>query len=276
MIRRIISKILRAFKKAPEKPVIYDDYLEALFINGDYFYEIIDKCVDPYGYSYGSGWHFFTSVVKYMNILPENDIISDFEKFLKIIYHENVYTGFRLNFKRSEGLKEFPPPFLPFLTPWSPYNIKQLESKIDNILNSEKLLAGSENEDKNPLKNTSGLASNHYNRLLELRDSIREKGYQFYKKLDDPILGYILHRGNEHKILIFSGQHRLATMSGLDFKKVPIKFASKYIIRAEDVERWPLVKCGLWDSEDALLYYNHLFDFDSHTWASDNGLRVYD
>lgn len=276
MVRRIISKIARVLFKDKEEPVIYEDYLEALFRNGNYFYDVIDKCVDPYGYSYGKGWHFFTSMVKNMDKLPVNEIVSDFKAFIKIIYHESVYSGFRLEFNKSERLKDFAPPFLPFLTPWSPYNVKQLESKVNKILDSEKLLVGSGSEDKNPLKNPNDLALNHYKRLYELRDSIREKGYQFYEKLNDPILGYVLCRGNENKILIFSGQHRLATLSGLDYMKVPVKFASKYIIRAENVERWPLVKSGLWDTGDALLYYNHLFDFDSQAWALNNGLRVYD
>ena len=266
---RIIDSYISKYLQETE---ISDSYIHALIHNNDYFYADLDKCVDPYGYSYGGGWHFFTSMVKNMDSYSADDIISNFETFLRITYHKNVREGLCVNILQSYGLKNFSPPCLPFLTPWSPTDVEQVESRVQDILGIEELTSNLEFLKTNPLINPNYLAKNHYARLHQLRKSFLEKGYQFTHNSNDPVKGFVLSRQEEYRILIFSGQHRVATLSGLNYKTVPVKFVNKYIISAEQVSEWPLVKNGLWSKTDALAYFNHMFDFDSPSWAIGHGL----
>jgi len=279
MKERILRRLLRILEshstKHDKELKIHDHYIDALIQNGDYFYVDIDKCVDPYGFSYGSGWHFFTSIVFHIDSISEKEISRDFASFIRKKHHENAYDGFGIEFKGSDGLKKYSPASLAFLTPWSVTNLTQLEARIASIVREEKLQNDSSPDNKNPLNDPEHLASNHYSRLYELRESILSKGYQLNSVLDDPIKGFVLHRNGAYRILIFNGQHRVATLAGLKHRSIPIKFASKYIIDAQDADKWPLVRNGLWDIDDALHYFHYLFDFNSYEWATRQGLRTY-
>ncbi len=268
---RILENILDKYKEAPD---ISSNYIEALIQNRGYFFADINECVDPYGFSYGNGWQYFTAMVRQIGTRTEEQIIESFTKYLNITFHKNAYDGFRLKFEKSEGLKDFTPSCLAFLVPWSPFDLSQIEDRVRNVNASEKLIPTGLHEDHSPLLNPDHVAVNHFSRLSELRKSIQKNGYHYNNQPDDPIKGYVLTRNGDTRYLIFSGQHRVATLAALNFTILPIRFVYKYVISAEDVAEWPLVKSGLWYSKDALLYFNHLFDFDSHTWAEMNNLII--
>lgn len=255
-------------------PVIADNFTDALVNNNDCFLAEINRCVDPYGNNYGGGWQYFTSVVRSIDKLTEEKIISDFVKYLELTVHTTAYDGFRLRLRGSEKLKDYSPACLPFLTPWSNYDLARIEERAAGIVKDEKLLLISDAVRTNPLKDPKYLAETHYRRLIELRNSVVTKGYNLSKNYDDPVLGHVLTRGCDHRILIFSGQHRIAVLAGLDHDFAPVCFANKYIINEAGVDDWPLVRKGVWDREDALLYYNHLFDFNSRAWAEEFGFPV--
>ncbi|MBE0655946.1 MAG: hypothetical protein IH594_19245 [Bacteroidales bacterium] len=278
MSQKIKQRWLHLINNLPplrrEKPSLSDNYTEALIGNTDYFLADISKCIDPYGNSYSNGWQYFTSIVNNLEKFPKEKIVTDFVKYIELIAHDTAYDGFRLNFKSSERLKEFPPACLPFLVPWSPSDIAQIKNRVNDILRGERLSSRVGSSDLNPLQEPRRLAENHFLRLYHLRNSIRGKGYNWLNHTHDPVQAFVLTRSQDHRILIFSGQHRIAVLSGLDYKSVPVRFVNKYIVNESGVNVWPLVRQGLWSSDDALIYFHHLFDFDSRAWAEQCGLLV--
>jgi len=273
-IRHGLSQILKKSLHHEYKPKVAEDFTDALIRNHDFFLADIKKCVDPYGNSYGDGWQFFASIVKNIDLRPREEIISSFVKYLEITAHYTAFDGFRLKFKGSVRLRDFSPGCLAFLVPWSPSDVNLVQKRVSEIIRKESLVPGHKVREGNPLKEPQYLAENHLRRLYELRNSIREKGFDWFRDSEDPVQGYVLTRNSDYRILIFSGQHRVAVLSGLDHKNVTIRFVNKYIITESGVDDWPLVRQGLWDREDALLYFNHLFDFDSLAWAEQHNLLV--
>lgn len=251
-----------------------ENYTEALIHNGDYFFCRMDKCIDPFGNNYGDGWQYFSSIVRNIGIYEPEAAISDFARFIEITHYDTAFDGFPLQLKNSEGLKKYSSSCLPFLVPWSPADLSHLEERVLGINMNEELVIKSGKRGRNPLDNPLYLAENHYYRLVKLRHSILQEGFDFFKDPYDPVQGYILEREQDYRLLVFSGQHRVAVLSGLKHETIPVKFVNKFIVRVENIDSWPLVRIGLWDQEDAMNYFNYLFDFDSKSWAAKNGLIV--
>jgi hypothetical protein len=272
LLTRIVRKIDYYLIKYRDKPIVSENFTDALLNNNEYFWADMNKCIDPYGYSYGDGWQFFSSMGRNMDKYSSNAIVEDFAKFLNLTYHENAYEGFRLEFRNSEGLKNYSSSCLAFLTPWSLDNIADIENRVKKIIKTESHISGVRYDRKDHFEDQMSHATLHFDRLFHLRKSIKEKGYNFLNDPGDPVKGFVLVRKKDHRILIFSGQHRVAALSGLNYTKIPVKFYYKYIINTDSAADWPLVKNGLWDQQDAIHYFNHLFDFDSRSWAAENGL----
>jgi hypothetical protein len=267
-----LYQILKKSLRQKREPTVADNFTDALIRNYDFFLADINKCVDPYGNAYGNGWQFFASIVRNMDTLPREEIISDFVKYLEITAHNTAFDGFRLKFRDSERLKDFSPGCLAFLVPWSPSDVNTVQRRVSEIIRKEKLVSGLNVSDGNPLNGPRYLAENHFIRLDELRNSIRKEGFDLLRDLEDPVQGFVLTRSSDYRILVFSGQHRVAVLSGLCRDIIPIRFVNKYIINESGVDDWPLVRQGLWNREDALMYFNHLFDFDSLAWAKQHDL----
>ena len=270
----LFNQATRLISRLEPVPAVSAGYIDALITNNNWFQAEINKCIDPYGNNYGDGWHYFTSMVRNIGRLQQETIVASFVRYLELTTHDNVFGGFRLNLRGSEGLKDFSPSALPFLTPWSPFDISRIEDNVAVVVKEEKLSKVNEGGGHSPLKDLFHLALNHYNRLSDLLSQIKEKGYDMSSNPDDPVMGYVLTRENDHRILIFSGQHRVAVMSALNSESIPVRFVNKLIIDQAGVDQWPLIRKGLWNKEDALLYFNHLFEFDSGAWAKEQGLLV--
>lgn len=267
---QIIKKSLRH----EDKPKVAEDFTGALIHNHDFFLADIRKCVDPYGNSYGDGWQFFASVVRNIDLHPREEIISSFVRYLEITAHNNAFDGFRLKFSDSARLRDYSPGCLAFLVPWSPSDLNTVQKRVSEIIRKERLVSGPGIREENPLSEPRYLAENHFERLCELRNSVRAEGFDWLRDAEDPVQGFVLTRNRDYRVLIFSGQHRVAVLSGLNHKNIVIRFVNKYIVTESGVDDWPLVRQGLWDREDALLYFSHLFDFDSLAWAERHNLLV--
>jgi len=95
-------------------------------------------------------------------------------------------------------------------------------------------------------------------RLLHTMQSILSKGYQRSDMPDGDINGDLLINNNGDWIIqTIGGQHRAATLSGLEFEHTDIRIKS--IIKAAQVEHWPQVKAGLYTTQQALDIFNHVF-----------------
>ena len=270
----LFNQATRLISRLEPVPAVSAGYIDALITNNNWFQAEINKCIDPYGNNYGDGWHYFTSMVRNIGRLQQETIVASFVRYLELTIHDNAFGGFRLNLRGSEGLKDFSPSALPFLTPWSPFDISRIEDNVAIVVKEEKLSKGTDGNMQDSLIDLSLLAHNHYNRLYELLASVKNKGYNMNIKPYDGVKGYVLTRENDHRILIFSGQHRVAVMAALNSESIPVRFVNKLIIDQAGVDQWPLVRQGLWNKEDALLYFNHLFEFDSGAWAKEQGLLV--
>lgn len=109
-------------------------------------------------------------------------------------------------------------------------------------------------------------------RLLRVADAIRREGYRRAGAFDGDIRGELLVRDGDYRVLVEMGNHRAAAVSALGFDEVPVRLCSPRPIGLDPVDRWPLVRRGLWERSDAATYFHHLFDFDSRGWARKQGL----
>lgn len=109
-----------------------------------------------------------------------------------------------------------------------------------------------------------------YERLVNIYESIRDHGY-------DRTQGHahflLLRRGESYRFLVQGdGNHRTAAMAALGFKTIPAVFQRPVVIDISMADYWPQECNGIWSREQAIAYFNHLFDFDSREWARDRGV----
>lgn len=109
-----------------------------------------------------------------------------------------------------------------------------------------------------------------YQRLINIYQQLAEQGY-------DRSRGHVgvglLKRGTDYRFLLQgAGFHRTPAMTALDHQTIPAKFTSPPIIDVSMISSWLQVRSGLWSKEEAISYVDHLFDFDSRSWARKHGL----
>jgi len=109
-----------------------------------------------------------------------------------------------------------------------------------------------------------------YQRLTDIYERLKAEGY-------DRTRGHahfqVLRRDGECCFLnCGSGSHRTAAMAALGHKTIPAVFTKNHVVDVEMVEYWPQVRRGVWTKEQAEAYFNHLFDFESKSWARERGL----
>jgi hypothetical protein len=106
-----------------------------------------------------------------------------------------------------------------------------------------------------------------YLRLVDLIDSIRRKGYS---RTGGDITVEVLHRSGRFRYVIVHGHHRSAALVALGKRHAPV--IPEILVEREHVDHWPAVYQGWWSRAEALAYFDHLFEFDSASWARERGL----
>lgn len=97
-------------------------------------------------------------------------------------------------------------------------------------------------------------------RLMHIYNSISANGYSV-KHLDDHITGNLMLRENGHwSVLIDNGNHRIAAMANLQYKKVPIIINPSQVIRRSEVHKWPAVEQGIMTVEEAKEVFDRIFE----------------
>lgn len=236
----------------------------------------LDKCVHPLGWNYKKrGWtpHAHTSE-KIATGAIKSYIKSPLHRYYQIWQPSNagdVCPG--LTFIRSEV--RFLPGFAIRCSPWisaeADSYLEMIKSWFENDSEEHygRRLAVTEHGYKSygPVTQTKGKVE--FNRLSRLVSSLNGRGYR--RDLGGDVMVTILRRGTELRFLQNgSGYHRMAVMAALDFDWAPARFYpfSAPVVNIRDVVDWPGVRSGLWDKDEALKYFNHLFDFDGREWAA--------
>ena len=106
-----------------------------------------------------------------------------------------------------------------------------------------------------------------HKRLIDVVRSIQEIGYD--RALGD-MTAQVLKRGQEYRYRLMHGHHRAGALVALGYVSIPI--VPTMLVDKEEVEHWPQVYRGIWSSDEALAYFDHLFDFDSGAWAQNIGM----
>lgn len=106
-----------------------------------------------------------------------------------------------------------------------------------------------------------------YERLINIVDAVRKRGYS---RAAGDVIVRVLHRAGQFRYLIVHGHHRTAAMAALGYECIPT--IPEILLDSQQVDHWPGVYGHAWSREEALVYFTHLFDFDSLSWAREHHL----
>ncbi len=231
----------------------------------------IDNCINYRGFNYGrAGWHPFVEAIRlHKNGKSEDEVSSMLIDYWQKTYASNALDELQANLNGPDYLKNLKPDGVGYRIPFSKVNQDDVEKKvIKGRIKEEGLVKV--NPRKGSLNKSYLRSIKHYIRCVSTYESIKSYGYNRQLANND-ITGVLLERGNEYKVLIRYGQHRIAALSALGFTTAPVRLQWG-IIRKEEVDNWLLVKAGLWDKHNACIYFDYLFDFNSSSWAKERGL----
>lgn len=95
-------------------------------------------------------------------------------------------------------------------------------------------------------------------RLCAIMHSIRSNGFRRHDFIDGDIRADILvESSGAWRWVVKSGQHRVAVLSALGFREVPIRVET--IVCRDEVEVWPQVLAGNYSREMALKVFDNIF-----------------
>lgn len=266
-----------------ELPPLFDDPLEALtYQQSGKFKNASFKCplkftVKQNGLSYSpEKWHPFVETLREFG----SGIATQYEGSILEKYYElhqpanaakaivgldNVPTDFRVQ-----------PAHVYKLTPWRSETASKIDESVKKWTRRSNVLYG-----KNEINfETDGFQYHgpvspkkgrlEFERLVTIYKSIRKNGFDRTRGHANFLL---LRRGNSYRFLAQGdGNHRTAAMAALGYETIPAVFQRPVVIDISMADYWPQVCNGIWNREQAIVYFNHLFDFDSRAWARDRGL----
>jgi len=278
---RRISKNNTPQKTTP--PPLIDNPLEALLQRQSgkniAFKCPIDLCRAENGFGFGpSHWHPFVATLK------------QFEKNNDLQYDESILKQFYQTWQPGNaaeaiaGFKDAPetyyklPAYCAYLRPWTSASPDSFD-KISIWSNRGNAEHGRPDLQWRvhglhwfgPVSREKGKFE--FERLISVYNSIKKNGYD--RLFGD--IGVRILRSDEDYIFTTGGGglHRTAAIAALGHKTFPAQFkVADFLADTKDVEYWPLVRSGLWSENEALAYVDHLFKFDSRSWARRIGLPL--
>jgi hypothetical protein len=290
LIKRRIHRELRkrglVIKRVVEAdiPPIFEDPLEALHCKRGgkpaAFKCPIDLCIFKYGFRFGSqGWHHYSATLEeYVS----GEAHRYEESILKQYYEQwqptNAVEALIANLGPVSDELQSQPAFA-FLLPWTSGAIDERIASKRAIEEAEDRAAARKYGIEGAMKVVRGF-NNHgpvhplkgeieYRRLIEIYMSLQESGYD---RLFGDIGVIVIRRDDEMRYLVRYGNHRLAAMNALGEVNIPATFGQLDMLDSADAYHWPQVRRGVWSRENAVRYIDHLFDFDSRSWARARGL----
>ena len=147
--------------------------------------------------------------------------------------------------------------------PWTDLTVREVDRNVNNDMlhdsgHGDKKLSveqgwahcGPVSEDKIQLE---------VNRLYIALDSIQRLGYdRNYGPGGDIGAKFLFNEGGDWRWTISPGNHRIAIVSALGYKEIPVM--AKSVVFRRDVDIWPNVLSGLYTRAGALKYFDNLFE----------------
>ncbi|NMF85548.1 hypothetical protein [Nodosilinea sp. P-1105] len=250
--------------------ILVGRYINAFLID-------INQCVSHNGFSFSDkGWHpFVSTLLEYKNDISfgyENSILKKYyAKFQPDFAMEPCITTDQI----STDYLTFPS--YTYFFPWEAGNSIQ---KADNIRKSQE--AENLNAGYGSMKISEGFSHHgpvsarkgeiEYKRLIDVYSSIQKKGYVRDSGLNGDIAGTLLYRDGKYRFLVEMGFHRISSLRVLGYQKIPVRLMTPIVVEKRHVNCWPQIKSGIWNIENACIYFDSLFDFDSAKWAAEHRL----
>ncbi len=166
-------------------------------------------------------------------------------------------------------------PYLYYLLPWRSLSIDAIDHEVQRWHSSDYREHGFPSvmidqhgfRDHGPVTKVVGQAE--VNRLTNVLNSLNGTGYD---RQQGDVAMWLLKRGDEIRFLNAGGLHRMAAADALGHETIPARFVEPAVVDIVEIDYWPQIRMGTWTRDEALRYFNHLFDFDAMTWARQQGL----
>lgn len=232
----------------------------------------------PNGLSFSpTGWNPFETLAReHMNSPKKLSYEgSSLERFYSVWQPANAMEA--LIYKsNSDGILNILPAYT-YHTPWSDISPEERHLLMENIIKKENQAANVSNLGANQGYGLHGPVSTQkgkveFDRTIRLLESIYNKGYK-PMKLNDNITGIAIKRKDKYLICVAHGIHRVSVLSALNFSHIPVVITK--FIDMDDISHWPQVYKKNWFEEEAAIYIEHLFEFDSLKWAKMLELPIY-
>jgi len=199
----------------------------------------IKDCIAESGHTYGvNGSHFFIKALQECN--------DDYDRLFS--YLQSYYARFRvLSFDEAVEAKSQQNERKMYFLPWEEERIRPLSK----FMSSHKFGPTDDESLKLIIM-----------RLLNLLKEIKFNGFrQFGVDKGLPQVVKMWNNGN-FKYLVKDGQHRLAIASYLKKEKIWVRYADHFVsvIETKNISKWAKVRTGLVTKEEALKYFNIIFN----------------
>ncbi|MBU2863956.1 hypothetical protein KO489_08905 [Reinekea forsetii] len=274
IVKKFVINTLASFElevkriKANE-PVkhMFDDPEEALlFTQGGKeagFFCPTELCTHHTGISFSANnWNPFVETLREFECNPklkyEDSILCDFYNSWQPKSAAEMFKGFD---NAPDKLKKLPPHYM-FLSPWSSLTPEEVDqdgrwwNNKDNAEHGAPQLRFPEDgwAFSGPVNIIKGRLE--FSRLTSLYKNIKKNGY-------DRSLGLIgttiLTDENESRFIVGGGGfHRAIVLASLGAKTIPARYHRTSAVNINQVEKWPLVKLGIWSRQEATSYFNFL------------------
>lgn len=285
-IKRTVKPLFRVFgleitgiASKPKPPPVYGDLDKVLGLNRigvQASYECpLDQCLILNGFSFAeAGWHPF--VEAYRDMFAGSGKIQFQGSFLEKYYKTwtpgssaDAVAGF-------EGAPKILASTAPFTlhAPWMEACPEDRQALMERIIIEENRVAGCAELDAwegyglhGPVSEKKGEIE--FQRLKNIYKSIKTNGYDRTQGDGDVTAIGIEYKG-QFRFCVMHGQHRVAAAAALGLKTVPVNITK--VIHHAEICHWPQVYRGFWSEMQAKKFIEHLFTFDSKTWAKKMGL----
>jgi hypothetical protein len=187
---------------------------------------------------------------------PLFDFSNDYYRIVK-----DAAECLNLSQKEAPGLSGLDPRSAVY--PWSRWSTDKQEKQYYLTLLDEHNVHANSTYNLTDEQNYLKRGHQEINRLIATYCSIEKKGYMRKSSYDGDISGELLLNNGEWIVLVTRGEHRIAALSVLNFKTVPIRIRYADIVRLDESEYWLNVANGVFSKNGAESVFDNIFKKDN-------------